>query len=73
MKLDTAFKSRKLTINYSKDGVEKVQHISLSALNEKTTDDQLIQVTQAILSLIDGDYVGLSLTEVTTGNMYDGE
>lgn len=71
MKLETAFKSRKLIIDYSKEGVKKIQHITLGSLNKKLSDDQLIQVVQAITSLIDGGYMGFSLTEVLTGDIMD--
>lgn len=73
MKLETAFGSRKLTINYQhqEDGEGKLKHVSLTGLDEKANNDQIIQATNAVMSLVDGDLMGISITEVTSGDITD--
>ena len=71
MKLEKDFASRKLTINYQhqEDGEGKVKHLSLANLDEKATDDQIVQATNALISLIDGGLMGINITEVTSGDI----
>lgn len=67
MKMETNFGSRKLGVKYLKEGAEKETSFSLSNLSQEATNDQVVQVVEALQSLINGDITSVNMTEVTTG------
>lgn len=69
MKLETGFGSKKLGIKYVKEGAEKETSFSLSNLAQEATNDQVVQVVEALGKLINGEITTVNMTEVTTGSL----
>ncbi|OYR96273.1 DUF1659 domain-containing protein [Lactobacillus taiwanensis] len=67
MTVETVFSSRKLRIDYMKEGSEKVKSMTLTNLDKNANNDQVVQIVNGVKPLINGTVVAFYLTEVERG------
>lgn len=67
MAVETVFNSRKLRIDYMKEGSEKLKSLTLTNLDKNATNDQIGQIVNGVKPLINGTVVAFYLTAVERG------
>ena len=67
MAVQTVFNSRKLRIDYMKEGSEKLKSLTLTNLDKNATNEQIGQIGDSVKPLINGTIAAFYLTEVERG------
>ena len=67
MAVQTVFSSRKLRIDYMKEGSEKLKSLTLSNLDKNATNEQIGQIVDSVKPLVNGTVAAFYLTEVERG------
>ena len=67
MAVQTVFNSRKLRIDYMKEGSEKLKSLTLTNLDKNATNEQIGQIVDSVKPLINGTVAAFYLTEVERG------
>ena len=67
MAVQTVFNSRKLRIDYMKEGSEKLKSLTLANLDENATNEQIGQIVDSVKPLVNGTVAAFYLIEVERG------